>query len=288
MDPLTSPTKARQAASKANDWAYVCSWLKRQYHPHHVPPFERNDDVLNSLLALVAANTAADRESEILHRARDEELTRSQIVNDVSNGGEASPCSRLMDQIESSMDAEGQRALGELTETSVLLGTLSTNVVALAEGIMEVTEDGLDVEMQLRKARDLQAHLDQETRAVRSRLETLYEDQAQASSERLQQQTSELGLHSKEIALKLVEYKTTIAGLGRNKIEGTTMEDLKVEERDIKRRQERVTALEKQILNFGGLPPDLESSKVEYRRAQGDLQELVRRRDELFEALVIA
>lgn len=67
MDPLLSPAKARQAAIQAKDWAYVNSWLSRQYAPKPIPSFERNENTLRTLLALAVANDAADEEATLLH-----------------------------------------------------------------------------------------------------------------------------------------------------------------------------------------------------------------------------
>ncbi|GAP89822.2 hypothetical protein SAMD00023353_4100860 [Rosellinia necatrix] len=96
---IFSPSVARAAASTAKDWAYVDAWLRRQYtnlrqqdadadaaagpganaapaRPRTAnsskpqttspPPFERNPETLEALLALVAANEEADEERERL------------------------------------------------------------------------------------------------------------------------------------------------------------------------------------------------------------------------------
>ena len=61
---IFSPSVARAAASAAKDWSYIDSWLLSKYAPlpaHiKVPSFERDPDTLKALLALAAANEAAD------------------------------------------------------------------------------------------------------------------------------------------------------------------------------------------------------------------------------------
>ena len=73
---LFSPSKARQQRALAQDWAHVDSWLSSRY-AGRIPSFERNEDTLKELLALVAANERADEEQELvmaaLQRAGDEE-----------------------------------------------------------------------------------------------------------------------------------------------------------------------------------------------------------------------
>ena len=72
---IFSPTIARIAASTARDWSYVDSWLSSKLPPGRpLPSFERNPDTLKALLALAAANEAADEQRSLLARAEAEAL----------------------------------------------------------------------------------------------------------------------------------------------------------------------------------------------------------------------
>ncbi|KAI1495667.1 hypothetical protein F5X99DRAFT_114525 [Biscogniauxia marginata] len=73
---IFSPSVARAAASTAKDWAYVDGWLRAKYAllKRRPPPFERNPDTLRALLALAAANEAADEERDQLARVEDAAL----------------------------------------------------------------------------------------------------------------------------------------------------------------------------------------------------------------------
>jgi HAUS augmin-like complex subunit 1 len=116
--PLLSPAKARQAAIQAKDWAYVNSWLNRQYSPNPVPNFERNEDTLRTLLALAAANDAADEEAALLHRAREEAIREFREREEAGDKQKK----ELLDELELCLGENGKRDLDDLAETTAVLG----------------------------------------------------------------------------------------------------------------------------------------------------------------------
>lgn len=61
-----SPSKARAQRAQAADWQQIDSWLSSKYQGRSVPAFERNEDTLKALLAVVAASEQADEEREVL------------------------------------------------------------------------------------------------------------------------------------------------------------------------------------------------------------------------------
>ncbi|KAI1804612.1 hypothetical protein F4811DRAFT_268167 [Daldinia bambusicola] len=73
---IFSPSVARAAASTAKDWSYVDTWLRSVFsnsspsssRGSRPPHFERNPETLKALLALAAANEAADDHREQLFR----------------------------------------------------------------------------------------------------------------------------------------------------------------------------------------------------------------------------
>ena len=279
-DPLLSPSKARRDAAQARDWSYVMKCLVKKYAPHSVPRFERNEVVLQSLLALVAANDAADAEAELLHQARGEELERfgkkqRDAVND--------PVQELLGEIEASLDAKGFEALRDLAETSILLGTLRTDAATLGGRMVEVARDEFDAEEQLRRLEAVRAYLEREMVLLEDDMASLREREAEGLTETLRQQTTQLNRDTKLVGMKLVEYKDRIAALDRPRAAGAQLEDVKADEKEVLALQNRVKDLEKQLAGYQGLPPDLDAAKEEYRRSQKELQSLTRRRDELFD-----
>ena len=292
LSPLVSPSKARHDVARAKDWSYVTTWLSKLYAPRPVPIFERNDDVLKALLELVAANDATDEEAALLHRAQREELERCEEAQQRKSGaavastGVGSPASEILAQVEASLDAEGSRSLNELAETSAMLGALETSAPAVGERIMEVTREGFDLEDQLRRVGDLQAYLERELAALKTDLEGLKSSQDEGRTERMQRETTQWTRETKQIGMKLSEYKDRLASLERITVVGPKIEDVRELEGEVLTRQERIKVIEKQLLDYQGLPPDLEAAKGEYERSRKELQSLMKRRDELFETLV--
>lgn len=281
--PLLSPSKARRDAAQAKDWSYVSSWLAKKYAPLPVPRFERNDEVLQALLALVAANDVADAEAELLHQARVDELKCYEAAQTCAVDD---PVQELLAEIEHSLDSAGEKALRELAETCVMLGTLETDVVTLAERLIEISNEQFNARKQLRRVSDLQAYLESETLNVNQEIEALKEIEEETLSDKLQQQTTQWNRDTKQIGMKLAEYKERISSLERVRVAAPLIEDVKADEKEVQVLQAQVKGLEKQLQELHGLPPDLEATKAEYRRSQRELHTLTRRRDELWEKVV--
>lgn len=281
--PLISPSKARRDAVQAKDWSYVSNWLAKKYAPQPVPRFERNHDVLRELLALVAANDASDGEVELLHRARTGELEQYEAAQDHAADD---PIRDLLAEVEESLDQKGTDALRDLAETCVALGTLDTDPVTLEKRTVDLATEEFDRAEELRKVGDLQAYLERETASLKAEMQALQDSREEGVTEHLQQQTTQWNRDTKQIGMKLAEYKERIAALERVKVVGPSIEDVKFEEQEAQALQARIKGLERQLNDYHGLPPDLEASKEEYQRSQRELQTLTRRRDELWERLV--
>lgn len=70
-----SPSKAKQQRAQAQDWQHVDTWLASKFQGRSIPQFERNEDTLKALLALVAANEKADEERDLLWNVQKEALS---------------------------------------------------------------------------------------------------------------------------------------------------------------------------------------------------------------------
>jgi HAUS augmin-like complex subunit 1 len=279
-DPLISPSKARRDAERARDWSYVTSWLTKKYAPQPVPRFEHNEEVLQSLLALMAANDDADAEAELLYRAEEEELSR---FEERRGGALYDPVHELLGEVEASLDEKGKEALQDLAETSVLLGTLKTDAATLGARMVEVTKDEFDAAQRLRSVEVVQTYLEREIALLERDMASLREQEDESVTETLRQQTTQYNRDAKQVGMKLAEYKDRIATLERARVTGPPLEDVKVDEKEVLTLQMRVKSLERQLAEYHGFPPDLEAAKEEYQRSQRELQSLTRRRDELFE-----
>ncbi|QSS63374.1 InfB (translation initiation factor) domain-containing protein [Histoplasma capsulatum] len=281
--PLISPSKARQAASRAKDWAYINSWLNRKYSPNPVPHFERNEDTLKTLLTLAAANDAADDEEVLLHTAR-EETIRNLLAQE-----ETTPDSptELLDTLESSLDDKGAKFLDELAEAAVLLGTFTTSVNDLGHRIVDLTREEFDAADQLRKIELLQSYLDNELESLRTQMKELRNEEKYETPADLPVQTADWVRGTKILGVKIDEYHnriSTFENIGKNN--GLRIEDLMVEEESVVRLRETVKAVEGNVKMFYGLPPNVQEAKKELECIEKDYRNLVRQRDTMFENLV--
>ncbi|KAJ9256826.1 hypothetical protein DTO207G8_2429 [Paecilomyces variotii] len=279
--PLISPSKARQAAIQAKDWAYINSWLARQYAPNPVPPFERNEDTLKTLLALAAANDTADEEAALFHRAREEALQGLKA----REKAEPPQKKEILDEIEDYLDEKGAKSLDDLAATTVALGTLGAEDVTHA--IIELTTEEFDAAEQVRRVEDLQNYLEKELDSLRRQLEELKTNEAYETPPDILAQSAEWNRGTKILGTKAGEYQSRIASLERTvNARGPTIQQLMEEEQCVLRLKETVSTLEGRLKAFHCLPPDVDGAKLEYKRLERELNQLIRRRDRMFEGLV--
>lgn len=286
--PLASPTKARQAAIKAKDWAYVNSWLTRQYAPKPVPQFERNEDTLRVLLTLAAANDAADEEATIQHRAREEAIRafKAQEEAEQKDPHERQK-SQILDEVEMCLDEKGQRDLDDLAESSAVLGsTLNPDPEDLSQSIVELTAESFDMQDQVAKVETLHQYLQKELSRLQCDLEKLKSDKAYEVPPDTQALTSEWIRGTKTLSTKVGEYQDRIASLERNQPQGPTIEQLMEDEENIIRFRESVKSLEARVKALHDLPTDVPGARVRYKELERELGRLSRQRDAMFGSLV--
>lgn len=244
--PLVSPTKARQAAIQAKDWAYVNSWLGRQYAPKPIPQFERNEETLRVLLTMAAANEAADEEASLKHRAR-EEAVRVHKAKEEAERKDVHKCQKkdILDEVEACLDDKGKRDLNDLADSAVVLGsTLNPEPEELSLSIVELTAEDFDTQDQLFQVETLRLYLKRELARLQTDLEALKTEKAYETPADTQNLTTEWTRGTKMLATKIREYQDRIASLERNQPQGLTIEKLIAEEKSVVQLQETVKALE--------------------------------------------
>ncbi|KAJ5286626.1 hypothetical protein N7478_002312 [Penicillium angulare] len=278
---IASPTKARQAAIQAKDWAYVNSWLTRQYAPKPIPQFERNEDTLRVLLTLAAANDAADEESAIKHRAREDAIKAFKAQEEAER---KDPHERqkneLLDEVEMCLDDKGRRDLDDLAESALELGnTLNPEPEDLSQSIVELTVEEFDMQTQMHKVETLHQYLQKELSRLREDLENLKSDKAFDVPPNTQSLTSEWIRGTKTLSTKVGEYQDRITSLERSQPQGPTIEQLITEEEGIIRFREIVKSLEGRVKAFHDLPTDVVGARAKYKELERELGQLTRQRD---------
>jgi HAUS augmin-like complex subunit 1 len=286
--PLASPTKARQAAIQAKDWAYVNSWLSRQYAPKPIPSFERNEDTLKVLLTLAAANDAADEEAALQHRAREEAIRTFKLREETERkDAHERQKNEILDEVEMSLENNGRHDLDDLAESAVILGnTLNPDPGDLGQSIVELTVEAFDAQEQMDKVETLHRYLQKELSRLQSELEALKSDKAYESPSDIQSLTSEWTRGTKTLATKVGEYQDRIASLERNQPQGPTIEELMAEEEKVIRLRETVKSLEGRVKAFHDLPKDVPGARARYKELERELSQLTRQRDTMFGSLV--
>ncbi|KAJ5934945.1 hypothetical protein N7466_004492 [Penicillium verhagenii] len=286
--PLASPSKARQAAMQAKDWAYINSWLARQYAPKPTPQFERNEDTLRVLLTLAAANDAADEEANVQHRAREEAIQAFKAKEEAER---KDPHERqkneILDEVEMCLDDKGKRDLDDLAESAVVMGnTLNPEPEDLSHSIVELTAEDFEAQDQIAKVETLRLYLQKELSRLQADLEQLKSDEAYSIPQGIQVQTSEWIRGTKTLSTKVGEYHDRIASLERNQPQGPTIEQLMAEEESVIRMREMVVSLEGRVRAFHDLPTDIPGARARYKELERELGQLIRQRDTMFGTLV--
>lgn len=286
--PLASPTKARQAAIQAKDWAYVNSWLDRQYAPKPVPRFERNEDTLRVLLTLAAANDAADEESALQNRAREEAVNAFKAQEEAERKDpHEQQKNEILNEVEAWLDDKGSRDLDDLADSAAALGnTLNPTPEDLSQSIVELTAENFDAQAQMAKVETLHHYLRKELLRLQADLEDLKSDKAYEPPSDAQNLTAEWSRGTKTLATKLGEYQDRIASLERHQPRGSTIKDMMIEEEGVIRLQDEVMALEGRVKAFHNLPKDITGARIRYKELERELDQLTRQRDNMFGRLV--
>ncbi|RJE27286.1 hypothetical protein PHISCL_00417 [Aspergillus sclerotialis] len=277
--PLLSPAKARQQAIQAKDWAYVNSWLSRRYAPKPVPNFERNEDTLRTLLALAAANDAADEEATLLHHAREEAIREFKSREDTGDRKKE----ELLDEVEYYLDDIGARNLDDLAETTATLGTLTAESIDIGQSIIELTKEEFDTQDQVSRVETLRKYLDKKLALLREQLENLESDKVYEIPPDLPSLTAEWTRETKLLTAKIGEYQDRITSLERNKAKGPTIEELIMEEENVIKLKETVKKLETRVRAFHDLPKNIEGARDQYKQLEWELDQFTRQRDSMFE-----
>lgn len=280
---ILSPSKARQAAFQARDWAYVTSWLKRKYSPNPVPEFEHNEDTLKVLLNLAAANEAADDEEALLNRARSEFIScfRNRWESD------ASPKTSLVDGIEASLDHKGTTLLEDLAETTVVLGALNPDLTELGYMITDLIEEEFGVAEQLRRLENLQNYLDQEQANLGFHLDELHSEERYDIPTDLPARTDERIRNTRILSARVNGYRERLAALQRTpEAKSPRIAELVSEERNVVELKETAKSLENQLRMFHGLPPNVHKANLEQERLSKEHRDLLHKRDQLLSGMI--
>ncbi|CAG8128943.1 unnamed protein product [Penicillium olsonii] len=285
--PLISPAKARQAAIQTKDWAYVNTWLNRQYAPKPVPAFERNDDTLRVLLALAAANEAADEEVSLQQQAREEALQAYKSREEFQRKDpHEQQKAQILDEVEMCLDDRGRRDLNDLAESAAALGnTLNPNPGDLGQSIVELTVEEFEAQEQIAKVDTLHRYLQQELSRLQTEFDELRSNVAYETPANTQKLTSEWTRGTKTLAIKVAEYQDRIASLEKVQSKGPNIEELVAEEEKVIKMREMVRSLQGRVRAFRELPKNIPAARAKCKDLENELGRLTQQRDSMLGSL---
>lgn len=308
---IFSPSVARAAASTAKDWSYVDSWLRSKYAGSSInrgrpPSFERNPETLKALLALAAANEAADEDREQLARVeeaalaevqaseREQEAKRQRVEAERQQGEAGSVAvdgellvSDLLEAIESNLSKDGKAALDAMASMAVDLGVAYPTPETLGAKFVELQGQALELEDSIERVNLLQRYLDRESARMASFLEELHHGEAYQPAPDLAKQNLELQRKIKGMTARIPELKQQVISLEKTVgLPRLTVEDVRKEEEAYLELLARKKDLDAQVKAFAGLPPDIEAARMELEALRAELRDATEQRDENFEKLV--
>lgn len=274
--------------------------------------------VLEHLKTLKQVNLSADYLASLLHDARLEELrslqTRQTIADRLRD--ESDRARILLDGIYRILTPDAVDALRSLAEAAVTLGVdLNHDLAETATGSGGVTVKDLTVlfvgriwdevrksfmlEDEVKELKDLGTRIRMDSDKIDIRSEGGQEDtdnvqgdvdgDGDRKTEQIHVQTAQFNRDTKQINLKIMEYHDRVVSLERQlaslRSQSASLQDVLDARARVEDRRARVKALQERFAAFNGLPPDLEDSRNEVRRAMAELESLKKHREGLFERM---
>ena len=276
--PLLSPSKARIQFIQAQEWAHVTTWLASKYHPSAPPPFERNEETLNALLALAASNEATDEERDLYAKVEHDAL------EELSTMASGEPDTEILAAVENSLTREGRTNLEALASVSVAFGGAFTER-DMANTIVQLKAAEINIQQQTQRIEALQKSLARELSLAQEQLAEVRGEEFQSPVDILQK-TSGWTRSAKALSIKLKEYKDKLSSLDKAKAPTVDLPHVIEAENSVLELQEKVKGLESKVAAFKGLPPDWKLAKSEVEKVKRELGGLERHRDTMFEGLV--
>ncbi|RYP06330.1 hypothetical protein DL765_009546 [Monosporascus sp. GIB2] len=307
---IFSPSVARAAASTAKDWSYVDEWLRRKYagSSSSPPQFERNPETLKALLALVAANEAADESRDQLarledaaldevraaqrrqHQKQQQQATATEGSGDDGHVDGEQIADSILDALEDGLSREGQTALDAMAQTALELGEACPTPEGLGATFVELQGRAMGAEETARRSALLTKYLAEagaRTEALLARLRDSG-DGEYALDPDLARRNLELQRAVKAAAARLPEMRQQVDAAERaaGGPPNVTVDDIREDEEEYMELLAKKRDLDARVKVFAGLPPDIQAARQELEALRTELRRLTELRDANFESLV--
>lgn len=282
---IFSPSVARLAASTARDWSHVDAWLTTKYKDRPVPPFERNQDTLNALLALAALNESSDDNRDLVARVE------GSALRDIRRDKErltslASFKHDFLTALEQTLTREGSASLDAMAEAALQLGMAFPEPSQLSQAMLRLQTTVFDLDQAFARVQTLQRHIDAESAKLESLLSEVRGDEYRPPAD-LARQNLDMHRRVKALDKKLPEMKDKVSSLARAVgLPNPTIQQVSQEEEKYLRLLDVKIGLDQQLIEFEGLPPDIAMARQQLEALTRELRNITDRRDAVFEGLV--
>ncbi|RYP32674.1 hypothetical protein DL767_005076 [Monosporascus sp. MG133] len=307
---IFSPSVARAAASTAKDWSYVDEWLRRKYvgSSSSPPQFERNPETLKTLLALVAANEAADESRDQLARLEDaaldevraaqrrqhhqqqQQATATEERGDDEHIDGEQIADSILAALEDGLSREGETALDAMAQTALELGEARPTPEGLGATFVDLQGRAMGAEETARRAALLTKYLAETGARTEALLARLRDDGDGefAPDPDLARRNLELQRAVKAAAARLPEMRQQVDAAERaaGAPPNVTVDDIQEDEEEYMELLAKKRHLDVRVKAFAGLPPDVQAARQELEALRTELRRLTELRDANFESLV--
>jgi len=273
---LFSPSKARAQQAQAKDWAFIDAWLAKRYGSKRLPVYERNQDTLQTLLALATYNDTADEQQTLAERTQRSVLQT--VVKRHTNEDRT-----LQRALLQTISEAGERTVDALSELALVLH--SNDIVTMAKTLREITIEHFQLRERNKRAQTLQTMLDGELARVGNVLKDIKSD-VLATPPAWPKQTYEWTRTAKHLKTKVAEYDERLSGLQPAYAPSVSVEQTARRLTDLESHRIALSELEMELDGFQSLPSDGKAAKPKLETVRDRLRKLTAERDNIFEHLV--
>lgn len=196
-DPVLSPSKAAQAAELSLAWSEITHFLTPLFHPHPIPPFERNPATLNALLQLSTHCSAQSDHNALLASTRALALDELQSAlfstaatnsntansNNTDDTNNSDPTIAVLLSITSSLPPEAHTTLNTLSSLPSALKSVHPHTPeTMALSLSHLTRSESETAQQLARVESLHQQLKSEHALAQELLDKLRRESNSSTS----------------------------------------------------------------------------------------------------------
>lgn len=205
----------------------------------------------------------------------------------------------MLRAMDAHLTPEGSDALRTLASTAVALNASSAHPQVLAHAFVACTSTSQTLTNNLSHVQVLHDYLDKQHALLRTQLNQLQSNPAFAAPPSLPRQTTEQTRQTKHLRTKIREHDDRLASLqasqGRNAAtpasktvaSAEAIAGMLEQQAALDALGSEVEGLEKRVSEYAHLPADKEAARRELAKLEVELDKVRRRRDALFEGLVV-